>query len=198
MALSEKWGTGVWTRPPRRVRAEGDGLHVEAEEGSDFWLRTLYGFEHDDGHALLASTSPADAVEVSFDLAGLSEQYDQAGLFVRAGPDRWIKAGVEISDGMPHAAVVVTSGASDWSMAPVPAWRGTVTVRFSRLGDAAVLRARTDEEGWRTIRVAPSFGDLPLQAGPMLCAPTRAGLEVTFRSWRHAPADTELHRDPPT
>ena len=80
MALSEKWGTGVWTRPPRRVRAEGDGLHVEAEEGSDFWLRTLYGFEHDDGHALLASTSPAAAVEVSFDLAGLSEQYDQAAV----------------------------------------------------------------------------------------------------------------------
>ena len=127
---------------------------MEAEEGSDFWQQTLYDFCHDDGHALLARFAPDRAVEVSFDLADLTELYDQAGLLVRAGSDQWIKAGVEISDGVAHVGVVVTNGLSDWSMSPVPEWRGIATLRFSQLRGAAVIRARTDDEGWRTIRVA--------------------------------------------
>jgi regulation of enolase protein 1 (concanavalin A-like superfamily) len=191
------WGTGAWTSPPRSVQRSDHGLRVEAAEGSDFWQRTLYDFQHDDGHALLAPLPPASAVEVSFDLADLTERYDQAGLLVRAGSDHWIKAGVEVSDGVAHVGVVVTNGVSDWSMSPVPEWQGIATLRLSQLRGAAVIRARTDDEGWRTIRVAPMIPGDSLQAGPMLCSPTRAGLHVTFRAWRETSPDVDLHADPP-
>jgi uncharacterized protein len=192
------WNEGTWTTQPKSARSAGAGLVVEAMEGSDYWRRTLYGFEHDNGHALLAPFNSRYGSEVSFELAGLNALYDQAGLMVWAGPDEWIKAGVEINDGVPHIGAVVTRTSSDWSLSPVPDWRnGTVTVRVSQVHDAAVIRARLQRQSWRTIRVAPLFGDKPAQAGPFLCAPTRAGLEVRFLSWRRTPPDADLHSDPP-
>jgi regulation of enolase protein 1 (concanavalin A-like superfamily) len=195
--LTAEWTIGTWTAAPRAVRSDGNSLEVEAVKGSDFWRHTLYGFVHDDGHALLAPFAPSQAIEVAFELSGLTDLYDQAGLLVRAGADHWIKAGIEINDGVPHVGAVVTHGWSDWSLSPVPEWQGVVTIRLSVLGDGAVIRARTEGEGWRTIRVARMFEGVPLQAGPMLCAPSRSGLVVTFRDWRQAPPDLDLHTDPP-
>jgi regulation of enolase protein 1 (concanavalin A-like superfamily) len=199
--MAADWTSGTWTSPPVAVRAAGDGLEVEAVNGSDFWQHTAYGFVHDNGHALLAPFSRSHAVEVSFDLSSLTGLFDQAGLFIcaagAAGADQWIKAGIEVVDDVPHVGAVVTHESSDWSLAPVPDWRGVVTIRLSPMGDGAVIRARTETEGWRTIRVAPLFGDVALEAGPLICAPSRAGLVVTFRDWRLAAPDVDVHADPP-
>lgn len=43
------------------------------------------------------------------------------------------------------------------------------------------------------MRVLPLAADAEVQAGPMLCAPTRAGLVVRFTGWRTGPADGALH-----
>ncbi|MFK4730942.1 DUF1349 domain-containing protein [Agromyces mediolanus] len=191
------WTDGRWTREPVAAEERDGALLVRAVEGSDYWRETLYGFVHDDGHALLGSWPADAAIEVSFDSASLTELYDQAGIMLVAGPERWVKAGLELSDGVPQLGAVVTDGRSDWSMAPVPEWAGrTVTIRASRIGDAVVLRARADEGPWRTFRVTPF--PAAAEAGPMICAPSRAGLEVAFTAWRRAAADTELHADPPT
>jgi regulation of enolase protein 1 (concanavalin A-like superfamily) len=194
------WHAGRWTRDPVAVRADDEGLVVEAAEGSDFWRTTHYGFVHDDGHALLAPWPTDAAVEVSFDTSTFTELYDQAGLMLQLDAENWVKAGVELSDGIPHLGAVVTNRMSDWSLAPVPEWSGqVVTIRASRSGvegDAITLRARAGEGEWRTIRVAP-FDANAATAGPMVCAPTRAGFEVRFTRWAFVPADVDLHEDPP-
>lgn len=194
------WAAGRWTREPVSSRLEGDDLVVRAAEGSDFWRTTHYGFVHDDGHGLLAEWPADAAVEVTFDASALTALYDQAGILLFVGDDQWVKAGLEVSDGVLHLGAVVTNGVSDWSMAPVPEWAGrSVTIRASRggeLGDAVTLRARTDTSGWRTLRVAP-FPAAPASAGPMVCAPMRGDLEVRFTGWVLAPADADLHEDPP-
>lgn len=194
------WAAGTWTREPATSRLDDDDLVVGASEGSDFWRTTHYGFIHDDGHGLLGEWPTDAAVEVTFDASTLTELYDQAGILLWAGRDRWIKAGLELSDGVLHLGAVVTNGVSDWSLAPVPDWAGQlVTIRASRsgdAGDAVALRARTEASGWRTLRVAP-FVAVAASAGPMVCAPSRAGLEVRFTRWALAPADTDLHQDPP-
>jgi regulation of enolase protein 1 (concanavalin A-like superfamily) len=194
------WAAGRWTREPSGTRLEGDVLVVGAAEGSDFWRTTHYGFIHDDGHGLLGEWPADAAVEVTFDSASLTALYDQAGVLLYAGPEQWVKAGLELSDGVLHVGAVVTNGVSDWSLAPVPDWAGQrVTIRASRggvAGDAITLRARTDSSGWRTIRVAPvTAGEAT--AGPLVCAPMRGDLEVRFTSWTLSPADTDLHEDPP-
>ncbi len=192
------WTDGTWQTPPRALRTLGKHLIVEAVEGSDYWEKTLYGFQHDSGHALLATWSEGDAVEVSFNLRGFTELYDQAGLMLWCSPAHWIKAGVELNDGVPHLGAVVTDGFSDWSLAPVPEWRdATVTLRASRANDGVILRASANGGHWRMLRVAPFRPATSAQAGPFLCAPKRAGLEVTFTRWARTERDADLHTDPP-
>jgi len=187
------WSDGTWTAPPVAVAEEGPDLLVTAAEGSDAWRHTAYGFVHDDAHALLADLSHAAAVEVTFS-AAFDEQFDQAGLVLRADEETWIKAGTEVSDGALQVGAVVTLGRSDWSVAPVADWAGRrVTVRASRAGDAVTVRARVDDEPFRLVRVAPFPADARVAAGPYCCAPTRAGLTVRFSRWATGPADAALH-----
>jgi len=189
------WNSGTWTNAPDHVEVADDGMYVTAAEGSDAWRITSYGFVHDTEHALLAPLAPGTAMEVSFRL-DFSAQFDQAGIFVKVDESTWIKAGVERSDGEDSLGAVVTRGVSDWSLSPVPGWRGRlVTIRASRAGDALIIRARADDEPWRLVRVAPLDPDAVVTAGPMCCAPTRAGLTVHFTGWQSGPADANLHPD---
>jgi uncharacterized protein len=187
------WNDGEWLNAPVSVVDDGDELLVTAAEGSDFWRTTSYGFIHDNGHALLRPLADGKAVEVSWVLEYV-EQFDQAGVLVRADESTWIKAGVEFCDGDAQLGAVVTCEVSDWSVAPVGDWfNELVTVRASLSGDAVTIRARVGSGAWRLVRVAPWPPGVAALAGPMVCAPTRAGLTVRLVSWHEGPADTDLH-----
>ena len=187
------WATGRWTSPPVRSEQTPGGLLVEAKEGSDAWRTTSYGFIHYDEHALIAPLGREQAIEVDF-WARFSQQFDQAGVFLRVDESHWVKAGVEFADGTPQVGAVVTDVRSDWSVAPVPDWGGRlVTIRASRSGDAITVRARVEGEDFRLVRLIPMSPDVELEAGPFICSPTRAGLEVLFTGWRLTEPDASLH-----
>ncbi|CAN7513989.1 DUF1349 domain-containing protein [Pseudarthrobacter oxydans] len=187
------WSQGAWTHPPVSTVEQGTDLMVTAKEGSDAWRTTSYGFIHDSEHALLAPFPPDSAVEVEF-TADFSEQFDQAGIFVRISAGQWVKAGVEFADGSCQLGAVVTDGVSDWSLAPVPAWRGSrVLIRISRTGDALTIRAQAAGGPLQLVRLVPLDPAADAHAGPFVCAPTRAGLTVPFHAWRTTEPDAALH-----
>lgn len=184
---------GTWSHTPAAARIDGEVLLVTAQEGSDAWRHTSYGFVHESEHALLAPLPSNAALEVTF-VVDYTEQFDQAGLFLRSSETEWIKAGVEVSDGLPNIGAVVTHGSSDWSVAPVPGWSGhAVTLRASRAGDAVAIRARVDDEPFHLVRVAHFDPAAKIHAGLYCAAPTRTGLVVTFLDSKTTPADTSLH-----
>lgn len=187
------WSDGRWTHSPAATAERGGDLLVTAAAGSDAWRLTSYGFVHESEHALLAPFPDRSAVEVEF-TAAFAEQFDQAGVFVRVGPERWIKAGVEFADGRCQLGAVVTDGMSDWSLAPVPDWVGRrITVRVSRDGTGITVRAGLSGAELQLVRVVPFAAELTAQAGPLVCAPTRAGLQVPLHSWRRTDPDAGLH-----
>lgn len=187
------WSAGRWTHPPAASVERGGDLLVTAVEGSDAWRVTSYGFVHESEHALLAPFPDGTAVEVEF-TAAFAEQFDQAGVFIRVSAERWIKAGVEFADGRCQVGAVVTDGMSDWSLAPVPDWAGRrITVRASRDDTAITVRAGRSGQDLQLIRVVPFGADLDAQAGPLVCAPTRAGLQVPLHHWRRTEPDGHLH-----
>jgi len=187
------WSEGRWTHDPAGVVEERGDLVVTAVEGSDAWRITSYGFVHDSEHALLVPFEVDTAVEVEF-TAAFSEQFDQAGVFVRASDERWVKAGVEFADGRPQVGAVVTDGMSDWSLAPVPEWADRrILVRVSRGADALTVRAGLVGEPLQLVRVLPFPAGVSAEAGPFVCAPTRAGLAVRLHAWRVVGADGALH-----
>ncbi|GAB2455493.1 DUF1349 domain-containing protein [Xylanimonas ulmi] len=188
------WSEGRWTHEPAATHISPEGvLRATAVEGSDAWRHTSYGFVHDSEHALVAPFAPDSGVEVEFGTP-FSQQFDQAGVFVRASHEHWVKAGVEFADGVPQIGAVVTDGRSDWSASPAPE-RGDarVTFRVSWSGDALTIRARQGERRWQLVRVVPFDARDGVSAGPFLCAPTRAGLQVPFYAWRTGAPDDSLH-----
>lgn len=187
------WHEATWLNEPEHSDTDGPDLLVTARARSDFWRTTSYGFVRDDGHALLHDFPQDSATEVSF-LVDFETLYDQAGLMVRVDAETWIKAGVEMSDGLPQLGAVVTRGVSDWSVAPVPDWQGRrVTVRAGRSGDAVTVRARCEDGPWRLVRLAPLAPAAVATAGPFCCSPERDGLVVRFTGFARGPADTALH-----
>ncbi|WP_336698644.1 DUF1349 domain-containing protein [Curtobacterium sp. USHLN213] len=193
MSLAALLDQGQWTHEPAAATLDGEVLRVTAVEGSDAWRTTSYGFVHDSEHALLRPVDGAFSVEVSFVL-DYTEQFDQAGVFLRVDERNWIKAGVEFADGTPQVGAVVTRDASDWSVAPVPEWTGrVVTVRASRDGDAVTIRAWADDEPPRLVRVAYLDPDARVSAGLLCAAPSRAGLTVAFTGFRVGEPDGSLH-----
>ncbi|MFE6507117.1 DUF1349 domain-containing protein [Nocardioides sp. NPDC057767] len=188
------WSAGRWTHEPAAARVTPEGaLLATAVEGSDAWRHTAYGFVHDTEHALVTPFAPGSAMEVEFGTP-FSQQFDQAGIFVRASDEHWVKAGIEFADGVPQIGAVVTDGRSDWSASSAPEWGATrVTFRVSWADDALTIRARREDASWQLVRVLPFAAREEVSAGPFLCAPTRAGLEVPFFDWRVGAPDGSLH-----
>ena len=70
-----------------------------------------------------------------------------------------------------------------------------VTVRASWIDDAVLVRARTSDTSWRTVRLAPFAATGPALVRPYCASPERAGLRVRFTRFAIGAADTQLHLD---
>jgi len=187
------WADGTWLNPPPRADGSETALTVTTADQSDFWNRTGYGFVHDNGHALLRDFPARSAMEVEFS-AEWTHEFDQAGLFLYADSEHWVKAGVEFADGVLGLGAVVTTEKSDWSVGHVPEWmKARIRIRVSRTEDAITVRARAGDEPWRLVRLAPIDPTFTWSAGPFAASPSRAALQVTFYAWEATDSDAAIH-----
>jgi uncharacterized protein len=173
-----------WLNPPPSFVVEGTALHVTTGDKTDFWQGTYYGFHRDDAHGLLTEAKGEFTAELTF--GGAYETlYDQAGLLVRADAKKWMKCGVEFSDGAPKFSVVVTNGVSDWSTLSLTLDEAnSVSVRVTRMKDALFVQFKAGERDWAMARLA-AFPDALeiLGVGPFCCSPQRAGFEARFHNF---------------
>ena len=186
--------SGTWLNRPAAVEVACDRLTVTTAATTDFWRHTHYGFVRDTGHFLGFDVSPGFTAEIRI-RARYAALYDQAGLMLRAGPESWVKAGVEFSDGCPRLATVVTDAQSDWSLSSAPGDLSDVWLRMTLKDEALRIQASIDRRAWTLLRLAPfSIRGRALEVGPMCCTPERAGLDVAFSEFRVGPARTaDLH-----
>lgn len=185
----------TWLNPPPAFHL-GDTLTLTTAPKTDFWRDTLYGFRRASGHALLAP-APADfTLHLTFD-GGYRDLYDQAGLLLWQDDAHWLKAGVELSDGVANLSTVVTNGTSDWSTLPLQGPAGTQRLRLTRLNDALVIQARNPANRWQLLRVT-AFPTGPVQIGPMACSPEGPGFPARFTEFTLGPAVPHpLHDESP-
>jgi hypothetical protein len=183
----------TWTNPPPDWSFGAEGLVLATGDRTDFWRGTHYGFYRDSGHFLGAPVSGDLTAEIAFE-GSYETLYDQAGLMLRRDAQTWLKAGIEVSDGVANASVVVTRGLSDWSTLALPALSGLQRLRLSRIGGAVILHFMNAGRAWQLLRVAdlPEGGEWRL--GPMACSPQRAGFRARFAGLRTgAPIASPLH-----
>jgi uncharacterized protein len=182
----------AWLNPPQDIRAKGEQLTLTTGHTTDFWRKTHYGFIRDNGHFLHHPVSTDFSAEVT--ITGRYEAlYDQAGPMLRIDEKRWVKAGIEHTDGLPHFSTVITNDRSDWSIVALPFAADSVRLRLTRHGDAIRVQVRRPDGSWMMTRLGYLDGG-PAQVGIMACSPERAGFVASFRDYSCGPAiDRALH-----
>lgn len=179
-----------WFHEPRQwsVRPGQPGLVLTPDASTDFWQRTHYGFQVDNGHFLHAR------VEGDFVLATRVRfqpvhQYDQAGLMVRFSPDCWLKTSVEFEPHGPNrlGSVVTNQGYSDWATQDLPPEVDEVSFRIRREGPDYLVETSLDGTRWSQIRMAHLHEDGPgvtASAGLYACSPKGTGYLARFHFLR--------------
>jgi regulation of enolase protein 1 (concanavalin A-like superfamily) len=180
-----------WFCEPTRwtLASDAPGLFLHPDPETDFWQRTHYGFQADNGHALLARVEGDFRVETRVRFHGL-HQYDQAGLLLRFSPDCWLKTSVEFEPGAPNrlGAVVTRHGYSDWSTQDIAPEHMDFAFRLTRTGADFLVEASVAGASFSQIRLAhleaasaTGGGSFPpVSVGLYACSPKAAGFEAHF------------------
>ncbi len=173
-------GDFFWLNEPPRWSGDVATLELSTAGATDFWQKTFYGFSRNDGHAFLRKVS-GDFTASATVFGDYQTLYDQAGLMLRIDGSRWIKTGIEFTDGLMHFSVVVTNGVSDWSVIPMRDSRAIdpISVRLTRHDDAVRVQFSTDGAHWQLARLCP-FPAADAQVGVMACSPQREGFQARF------------------
>ncbi len=177
-----------WHCEPRDWSLDGSRhcLSVQPEAQTDFWQRTHYGFQADNGHFLHARVAGDFEMSTHVGLHPV-HQYDQAGLMVRLSADCWLKTSVEFEPNEPdRLGVVVTNhGFSDWSTQDVHGVRG-IHLRVRREKNDYTVTASFDGEHWTHLRLAHLHheADALVACGLYACSPKGKGFHAEFEYLR--------------
>lgn len=184
---------GQWVNEPAAFAITGDILQVTTDARTDFWRETQYGYTHDSGHFFGFETGAAFTAQLRV-RARFEQLYDQAGIMVRIDAQRWLKAGLEFSDGATMLSSVLTDGRSDWATGAYTGDPADFWLRVSVASGVLRLQVSGDGEAWPLVRLCPFPASSRYLVGPMCCTPERAGLQVTFSDWAVTPhLDKALH-----
>ena len=191
--MSIDFNDGKWLNEPPHWLANEAGLTLTTDEKTDFWRETHYGFTRDSGHFLAFAT--ADSFTAQIRVQGeFRTLYDQAGLMVRIDEKRWVKTGVEFTDGEAFLSTVVTDGKSDWSVAQPFKELEDFRIRVTVKNGAMRIQASRDGSFWPLLRLAPFPAAMHYEVGPTACTPERSGLRVRFSEFSIGAAiTTGLH-----
>ena len=175
-----------WQSEPAhwRIGTGGGGLSIEPDAGTDFWQRTHYGFEVDNGHFLYLNATGDFTLTTQVHFLP-RHQYDQAGLMVRLSPSCWLKTSVEFEpDGPSRLGAVVTNGQySDWSTQPVGDEVTALWFRIRTERSDCIVESSTDGVAWSQLRIAhlSERAAAPfVQCGLYACSPKAAGFKANF------------------
>lgn len=176
-----------WRNPPPDYALTANGLTLATAAETDYWQRTHYGFQVDNGHHL-ATPLTGDFILSTKVVAAPKHQYDQAGLLVWYSAECWLKTAVEFEPDQPSrlGAVVTNHGWSDWSTQDLPSQYGAAWFRIVSKGPDYTVYAGTGDPAdaqpamWSQIRLAHLHGGGTPKGGVYACSPKAAGFTATF------------------
>jgi uncharacterized protein len=182
-----------WFCPPARwaVDPAQRCLRVHTDANTDFWQRTHYGFEADNGHFLQLTAHGDFVLTTKVTSRGL-HQYDQAGLMVRLSPSCWLKTSVEFEHEGPNrlGAVVTNAQLSDWSTQSLDPAITTVWLRVRAEAEDCIVESSLDGTRWEQLRMARLHDRrsvATVQCGLYACSPKQAGYAAEFSFLRFEP-----------
>ena len=104
-----------WFNEPT-FEVSNNRLFIITSPNTDFWQKTHYNFQRDNGHCLLTKIRNNFSITVKTEFYP-QKQYDQCGLIIRINSENWVKASIEYeTENHSRLGSVVTNfGFSDWA-----------------------------------------------------------------------------------
>lgn len=173
-----------WLSPPKewKLNYKGSNLIIKTDKQTDFWQKTHYGFQADNGHFLYYEVN-GDFRLTTKVKSKPENRYDQAGLMVRFSSDTWLKTSVEyIPDGNSKLGVVVTNqGYSDWSSQAFLEYQISLFYRITRRENNYYVDYSLNGISWSQIRMTHLVEETEnIKVGIYACSPQGGGYEAEF------------------
>jgi regulation of enolase protein 1 (concanavalin A-like superfamily) len=173
-----------WLSPPKewKLNYKGSNLIIKTDKQTDFWQKTHYGFQADNGHFLYYEVN-GDFRLTTKVKSKPENRYDQAGLMVRFSSDAWLKTSVEyIPDGNSKLGVVVTNqGYSDWSSQEFSEDQTSLFYRITRRKNNYYVDYSLEGISWSQIRMTHLVAETDnIKVGIYACSPQGEGYEAEF------------------
>lgn len=177
-----------WFNEPEVWEYEGDVLSMDVTPRSDYWRVSHYGFTADDAPFMYALRGGEFEVKVKVGGCYIS-RFDQAGLMLRIDKENYIKAGIEVVDGVYNLSVVVTHHTSDWSVIELDKPVDFVWMKAVRRLDAVEIFYSFDDIHYKMVRTCWFQDNTPVMVGVMAASPDGCGFKAVFESFaiKHLP-----------
>ncbi|MEB9682990.1 hypothetical protein BK742_17730 [Bacillus thuringiensis serovar pingluonsis] len=173
-----------WFSPPQNweISSNNSKLIVKTDKETDFWQKTHYDFQVDNGHFLYRELNGNFRVITKIS-SKPENRYDQAGLMVRFSKDNWLKTSVEYipNENSKLGVVVTKNGYSDWSSQDFSEDFKSLYYRITGKGSNYYVDYSLDGVIWKQIRMAHLFEESDcIKVGIYACSPQGEGYEVEF------------------
>lgn len=160
-------------------------LYVSTSPNTDFWQKTYYGFERDNGHCLLTKVINDFSITVNTEFYP-KKQYDQCGLIVRIDSENWIKTSIEYeTENYSRLGSVVTNlGYSDWATIDINSKINKMWYRIQSNKNNFIIEYSDDGISWKQLRIAHLHSKFnELNVGIYACSPMDSTFDVVFDSY---------------
>ncbi|MCX7208537.1 MAG: DUF1349 domain-containing protein [Proteobacteria bacterium] len=164
-----------------------DFLSITTNPDTDFWQKTHYGFERDNGHCLLRKIDFDFSMQTRTTFEPKS-QYDQCGLIVRINAENWIKTSTEY-ESKTHSrlgSVVTNLGYSDWATIDINGQTREMHYRIQSKNNLTdyLIEYSNDGFDWKQLRIAHLHSTAKeVQVGIYACSPMQTSFEGSFHDF---------------
>jgi hypothetical protein len=160
-------------------------LYISTSPETDFWQKTHYDFEKDNGHCLLIKVKDDFSISVKTSFIP-KNQYDQCGLIVRIDSENWIKTFTEYeAENFSRLGSVVTnSGYSDWATIDINTKIDTMWYRIQSSKNDFLIEFSEDGISWKQLRVTHLHNKFnELSVGIFACSPKDGTFDAVFDNY---------------
>ena len=186
-----------WLNKPKSFKIEKDKISIITEPFSDFWQKTYYGFQNNNGSALVAKIEEeyfSFIVKTDFDS---KQRFDQCGVIVYQDSENWFKASSEYENDTFQrlGSVVTNNGYSDWATTDISATHKTIYYRLSRRAKDFCIESSFDGINYKQMRIFHLFSSSEtINVGIYACSPENSSFCANFSEFEFVDCKWKEHK----
>ncbi|MCA9459797.1 MAG: DUF1349 domain-containing protein [Nanoarchaeota archaeon] len=170
-----------WFNEPT-FEVSNNRLFIITSPNTDFWQKTHYNFQRDNGHCLLTKIRNNFSITVKTEFYP-QKQYDQCGLIIRINSENWVKASIEYeTENHSRLGSVVTNfGFSDWATIDINSKINSMWYRIQSKQNDILIEFSDDGKTWKQLRITHLQSKYEeLDIGIYACSPMNSSFKSIF------------------